>query len=278
MSASSTRAAASGSKRFALVGIKLFADGALGSRGAALLSPYRDVIQAAQGLELTSQSSARTHGEIGVHTRLSKWRCNAIGDRGVRNVIDAYEAAGCTGACAFSRRASAKGIFARRFAALAKKVLHVDCLDAADACNVRHGVGRSATRRRANGRRVCVGRSCFLDAGLVLTFGSDAPVEDLNPLFGFYASITRRDAAGQPAQGWRADQKLDFSETVLAYTRAPAFAVFEETKRGAILPGRLADLTIFDRDLRAAAPAELRAAHVLYTIVDGIIEYDRDAK
>ena len=115
----------------------------------------------------------------------------------------------------------------------------------------------------------------FVDAGVPLAFGSDFPVEIVNPFWGIYAAITRQDAEGQPAGGWHPEQRLTLEETLRGFTAGSAIAAFAEDRLGILKPGFRADLTIVDRDLFRVTPAELLAAHVVMTIVDGDVAYDR---
>lgn len=122
------------------------------------------------------------------------------------------------------------------------------------------------------------------DAGAVLVFGSDSPGTNaaryyLSPVYGLYAAVSRQTLGGEPAEGWYPDQRLTIEEAIDAYTRAPAWASFEEDSKGTLTPGKLADIAVFDTDLVAAGkrdPAELLEARVLYTIVGGDIVYQAE--
>lgn len=117
------------------------------------------------------------------------------------------------------------------------------------------------------------------DAGAVLVFGSDSPGTNaaryyLSPVYGLYAAVSRQTLGGEPAGGWFPDQRLTIEEAIDAYTRAPAWASFEEDSKGTLTPGKLADIAVFDTDLVAAGrsePAKLLEARVVYTIVGGRI-------
>ncbi len=121
------------------------------------------------------------------------------------------------------------------------------------------------------------------DAGAVLIFGSDSPGTNaaryyLSPVYGLYAAVSRQTLKGDPAGGWFPEQRLSIEEAMEAYTKAPAWASFEEDRKGMLKPGMLADISVFDTDLIEAghnAPARLLEARVLYTIVDGKIVYRR---
>ena len=114
----------------------------------------------------------------------------------------------------------------------------------------------------------------LLDTGAVLAFGSDFPVESVDPLAGVYAAVTRRDASGEPAGGWLPGQCLGSGEAVRAFTWGAAFSAFDEGDAGAIVVGRRGDLTVLDRDITTSSPAEILRAGVLYTVVRGAVVYE----
>ena len=105
--------------------------------------------------------------------------------------------------------------------------------------------------------------------GSALAAGSDFPVDPESPLTGLQAAVTRSDAAGRPAGGWRPEQRLSLEEAVRAYTAGAAYAAFEEGDGGVIRPGARADLTILEEDLRTIPPERIGAARVLATVVGG---------
>jgi len=115
----------------------------------------------------------------------------------------------------------------------------------------------------------------LLDAGARLAFGTDYPVEPIDPFRGLYASVTREFAAGGPEGGWIPAEKITIEEAITAYTRDAAYAEFEDRRKGTLAPGMFGDVVVLDRDLTAAAPAELLKAKVLFTIVDGRVLYER---
>ena len=112
----------------------------------------------------------------------------------------------------------------------------------------------------------------MLNKGIPLAAGSDFPVEDVPPLLGIYAAVTRQDAKGEPPGGWFPKQKLTLDEAIAAFTTGAAYAEFAEDKRGMIAVGRLADITVFDRAL--AADKTLLETKVALTIVGGKIEHE----
>jgi predicted amidohydrolase YtcJ len=116
----------------------------------------------------------------------------------------------------------------------------------------------------------------LLKAGAVLAGGSDAPIEPLGPLAGVYAAVTRQDAAGNPAGGFRREERLTVREALDLYTRGAAYAAFEEGERGSLRPGALADLVVLSADPLRAAPKELLEITVDYTILDGAVVCARE--
>jgi predicted amidohydrolase YtcJ len=120
------------------------------------------------------------------------------------------------------------------------------------------------------------------EAGAVLIFGSDSPGTNaaryyLSPVYGLYAAVTRQTLSGEPKEGWFPDQRLTIEEALEAYTKGPAWASFEESLKGTLTPGKLADVAVFDRNLIEVAktrPAELLKARVRYTITGGKVVYD----
>jgi predicted amidohydrolase YtcJ len=112
------------------------------------------------------------------------------------------------------------------------------------------------------------------ETGVVLPAGSDAPVEDVSPLLGIYAAVTRQDLQGQPAAGWAPEQRLTRSEALRAFTSWAAYASFTEADLGSLEVGKLADFTVLDRDLMRIAPPEIPATGVLLTVVGGDVVHE----
>ena len=109
----------------------------------------------------------------------------------------------------------------------------------------------------------------FLDAKVPLAFGSDFPVEIVNPFWGIYAAITRQDAEGKPPGGWHPDQRLSLEEALRGFTAGSAYAAFAEDRLGMLRTGMQADLTMVDRDLFRASSRELLKSRVVMTIIAG---------
>ncbi|HVG23704.1 MAG TPA: amidohydrolase [Thermoanaerobaculia bacterium] len=253
--------------RLTVRSVKLYADGALGSRGAALLAPYSDdagnvglMLAKPEHIEDVARRGRAAGFQINTH---------AIGDRGVRNVIDSYSRAGV----------GAKDRF---------RVEHLQVIAPDDVATlVQHGIIASMqpthatsdmpwAEARLGPERVkgAYAWRTVLNAGGRLALGSDFPVEDVNPFFGIYSAVTRQDQEGQPAGGWYPSQRLTLAEAIRGFTADAAFAAFEEKSRGTIEPGKVADFTIVEGDLYAMPVSELHKTTVRATVVGGAIVYD----
>jgi len=253
--------------RLTIRSVKLYADGALGSRGAALLAPYSDDPNNS-GLMLATPEHLL---DVAKRGRAAGFQINthAIGDRGVRNVIDAYAGSGVT----------AKDRF---------RVEHLQVIAPDDVPRlVNHGIIASMqpthatsdmywAEKRLGPQRVrgAYAWRTVLNAGGRLALGSDFPVEDVNPMFGIYAAVTRQDQKGWPEGGWYPSERLTLGEAVRGFTLDAAYARFEEKSRGTIEPGKLADFTILEGNLFATPASDLYKAKARYTIVGGEVVYD----
>jgi predicted amidohydrolase YtcJ len=115
----------------------------------------------------------------------------------------------------------------------------------------------------------------FLDQGVRLPAGRDAPVESIEVVPGLYAAVTRQDAKGWPEGGWHARERVSAEEALRMFSADVAWAAFEEADRGAIAPGKRADFTVLSRDPTAVPPAEILKTKVLMTVVGGRVVVDR---
>jgi hypothetical protein len=245
-----------GTARFVLRGVKLFADGALGSRGAALLAPYDDDPRNS-GLALARPDELR-RGAVMAASRGFQLAVHAIGDRANREVLDAFEAAGARGRDLRFRVEHAQVVSPAdipRFAALGV----IASMQPTHATSDMPWAGARLGPERLRGAYAW--RS-ILATGARVAFGSDFPVEEASPLLGLYAAVTRQDAAGNPPGGFLPEQRLTLEEALHAFTVEPAWAAFAEKHRGTLAPGMVADVTVFDRALTGdrgllAAKAEL---------------------
>ena len=253
--------------RLTVRAIKMYADGALGSRGAALLAPYSDE-PGNTGLLVTRPAHIL---EVARRARAAGFQVNthAIGDRGVRNVLDAYEQAGVTSADRF-RIEHLQVVAPSDFTRLAQHGI----IASMQPTHATSDMGWAQDRLGADRIRGAYAWRTVLESGARLALGSDFPIEDVNPFFGIYSAVTRQDQSGQPAGGWYPSQKLTLAEAIRGFTSDAAYAAFEEGTRGTIEPGKLADFTIVEGDLYAMPQSELFRAKVRYTMVGGEIVYE----
>lgn len=252
--------------RLTVRSVKLYADGALGSRGAALLAPYSDD-PGNSGLMLAPPAHLE---DVARRARAAKFQVNAhaIGDRGVRNVLNAYAAAGVGPADRY-RVEHLQVIALDDVAGLVQRGI-IASMQPTHATSDMYWAEARVGPERVKGAYAW---RTILNAGGRLALGSDFPVEDVNPFFGIYAAVTRQDQKGWPPGGWYPSEKLTLAEAIRGFTLDAAFAAFEETSRGTIEPGKLADLTIVEGDLYAMPESELHRAKVRYTVVDGKVVY-----
>lgn len=261
--------------RLTVRGIKLYMDGALGSRGAALLAPYSDSPQS-QGLlvnepvEILRIARAALRSGIQIET-------HAIGDRGNRLVLDAYEKAFA------SVPVSQRPVAEPRF-----RIEHAQVLTPSDiprfaklgviaSMQTSHAISDMFFAPSRLGPERIKGAYAWrslLDAGAIITGSSDAPVEQGDPIIEFYAAVTRRTLDGYAGPDWGLDQRLTRDEALRILTYWPAYAAFQEKERGTIEAGKLADFTVLSTDIMQVPDAEIPKARVEYTIIGGDVVFD----
>lgn len=251
--------------------IKLYADGALGSRGASLLDPYADDAKNVGLLKSTPDhlrdvsTRALKHGfQVATH---------AIGDRGNRVALDAYEAA-----------LKAVPVVDHRF-----RIEHVQVLDHADVPRfAKLGVIPSmqavhqtsdmywAPNRLGYARTLgAYAWRSLLNTGVIIPNGSDFPVERVNPLFSFHAAVSRQDDDNWPPNGWFPEQRMTREEALESITIWPAYAAFQEQLMGSLAPGKLADFVILDRDIMTVPESDILGTHVRATYIAGRAVFER---
>jgi predicted amidohydrolase YtcJ len=257
--------------RLVVRAIKMYADGALGSRGAALLAPYADA-PATSGLVRPEMEQVGPVLARAAKNGVQVWT-HAIGDRGNRLVLDAYGRA--------FEQVPAKE--PRRW-----RIEHAQIIDAADlprfaklgviaSMQPSHAIGdlHFAPARLGSDRLGgAYAWKSLLASGAVVSAGSDAPVEVGDPRIEFYAAVSRRDLAGFQGANWHPEQALTRPQALAALTRAPAYAAFEEKERGTIEVGKFADLTVLDRDPLQVPIADTLKAKIEMTVIDGEIVYE----
>ncbi len=264
-----------GSDFLTIRSIKLFGDGALGSRGAWLLEEYEDM------------HGAHGHSTMPVQDILDISRkainygfqvcTHAIGDRANRETLDQYE-------LAFSE--TAKPSDAYRFRIEHAQHLHPDdiprfgkmgVLPAMQAIHMSSdrpwAIDRLGERRIAEGAYVW---QELLKTGAIIINGTDAPVEPIDPLACFYASVTRKTLKGQPPGGYEPMQKMTRQQALKSYTLDAAFGAFEEDIKGSVVAGKYADFTILSRDIMTIPEEEILQTKVVMTIVNGEIVFSDD--
>ncbi len=258
--------------RFELRAIKLFIDGAMGSRGALLFEPYHDDPRN-RGLLLIDPKLLEA---IATHGLRNGWQIctHAIGDKGNALVLDAYAAARKAVPEARDPRLRiehAQVVRKQDVARFAELGVIASMQPSHASDDLRWADARLGPDRVAG----AYAWRWFVQAGVKLAHGSDFPVEIVNPFWGIYAGITRQEANGNPKGGWHPEQKLTLEETLRGFTAGAAYAGFAEDRLGVLKPGYRADLTIVDRDLFEADAASVLGSKVMMTVVDGTVAFER---
>lgn len=250
--------------------IKLYADGALGSRGAALWQPYTDD-KSNSGLMMTTREDIERVARQAVEHGFQVCT-HAIGDRANRTVLDAY-------AAALGGRKNDK-----RFRVEHAQVISLpDFQMFADNSVIASMQSTHATSdmrwidQRIGPDRVAGAYAWqrFLKLGVPVANGSDFPVEEPNPMLGLYAAITRQDVTGQPPGGWTPDQRMSRAEALKSWTLTGAYAAFEEKTKGSLEVGKLADFVILDHDVMTAPVLDIVKTKVRMTVLGGKVVYEQ---
>jgi predicted amidohydrolase YtcJ len=252
--------------RLTVRSIKVYADGALGSRGAALLAPYSDD-PGNSGLILADTSHI---ADVAKRAIAAGFQVNthAIGDRGVQNVIDGYEQAGVSPEKRF-RIEHFQVVAPRDF----RRIASDGIIASMQPTHATSDMDWAETRVGAQRIRGAYAWRTVLKSGARLALGSDFPVEAVNPWFGIYSAVTRQDQKGNPRGGWYPEQRLTLPEAIRGFTADAAYAAFEEGTRGTIEPGKFADFTIVEGDVYSTRASELWKTKVRMTVVGGEIVY-----
>jgi predicted amidohydrolase YtcJ len=250
--------------------LKGFVDGSLGSHTAAFHEPFTDTptdrgffVNTPENLYAWISGADKAGLHVAVH---------AIGDRANATLLDIFDRVG-----------RENGPRDRRF-----RIEHAQHLAPPDIPRLAalgviasmqpyHAIddGRWAARVIGPERiKTTYAFRSLLDAKAALAFGSDWFVAPPTPLEGIYAAVTRRTIDDRNPSGWVPEQKISVEEALVAYTRAGAYASFEEKEKGTIAPGMLADITVIDRDLREIPPEQIRDARIVRTMVNGRSVYE----
>ena len=249
--------------------LKRSIDGALGSRGAWLLEPYSDSPNSS-GLETASVESVTRMAELG--SRHGFQVCvHAIGDRANREVLDIFEKVWGSqrdGSALRWRIEHAQHIHPDDIPRFGKLGVIASMQGVHCTSDAPYVIPRLGQERAEQGAYVW---QSLMRSGAVVTNGTDAPVEDVDPIASFYATVTRKTKNGE---AFFPDQAMSRMEALKSYTIACAYAAFEEDIKGTLTPGKLADIVVLSKDILTVPEEELREAKVLYTIVDGKVVYE----
>jgi predicted amidohydrolase YtcJ len=254
-----------GHDMYALRAVKLYADGALGSRGAALLAPYTDdphshglLFHSNREIDAMIAKAMKKGYQVNVH---------AIGDAGNRQILDTF----------------AKEIPAHHGQALRHRIEHAQVVAPADIPRFKsigiipsmqptHATSdKNMAEQRIGPERIkgAYAWRTFLAQGSRIACGSDFPVEAPNPFFGIHAAVTRQDAAGNPIAGWYPEQEMSLKEAFRCFTLDAAYAGHQEKTLGSLEAGKYADFIVIDRDLFKISPYDIHDIAVLETWVGG---------
>jgi predicted amidohydrolase YtcJ len=248
--------------------IKLYADGALGSRGAALWQDYSDekgntglLMTTKEAIEQVARDAAAKGFQVCTH---------AIGDRANRIVLDAYAAA-LGGRNDKRFRVEHAQVISLPDFKLFEDYSVIASIQATHATSDMRWIAQRIGPDRVAGAYAW---QRFLKLGVPVANGSDFPVEEPNPMLGLYASVTRQDLKGQPPGGWTPEQRMSRAEALHSFTLGAAYAAFEEKTKGTIEPGKLADFIVLDRDVMTVEASRIPTAKVRMTVLGGRIVHE----
>ncbi len=252
--------------------LKGFIDGTLGSGTMLVFKPFEDepdktglAMMSYEELERRIIAADKMGFQVGIH---------AIGPKANRWILNAFEKSQEVNGKRDSRHRSEHA-----------QILTLDDIPRFAKLGViasmqpTHCITDKRFAEKRIGLERCKGAYAWrrlLDVGARIAFGTDYSVEPLDPLEGLYASVTRKDRAGEPGPGWFPDQKLTMEEAIKLYTLGSAYAEFMEDRKGMIKKGYLGDMVIYDKDLMKIPPEEIMNALVDYTIVGGKVVYKRE--
>jgi predicted amidohydrolase YtcJ len=256
--------------------IKVVSDGALGSRGAALLAPYSDAADTSGFLTVKTEDlrpmlvEALKQG-IQVET-------HAIGDKANRFILDEYETA-----------LNSVPESERKVASPRWRVEHAQIVNPVDiprfvklgiipSMQPSHAIGDlffAPSRLGVERLRGAYAWESFIKSGVIVPGGSDAPVERGEPMIEFYAAVARKDQKGFSTDGWHPEEAVTREQALKMFTIWPAYAAFEEKLRGTIEPGKLADLTILSADIMKIPELEILKTSCVMTVINGEIVFQR---
>ena len=249
--------------------IKLVADGALGSRGAALLEPYSDdpgntglITTPPERIKSVAVRALKAGFQVNVH---------AIGDRANRIVLDQFEAA-------LREVPTADHRFRIEHAQILRyqdmpRFAELDVIPSMQGSHQTSDMYWAPNRLGPARLGGAYAWRSLLNTGVVIPNGSDFPVEAVNPLISFHSFFTRQDADNFPPGGWMPEQRTTRQEALLSITLWPAYAGFMENESGSLTAGKYADFVVLDRDIMSVAPEEVLGTRVLMTVLGGKTVY-----
>ena len=258
--------------RMQIRGVKLYADGALGSRGAALVEPYRDdpgniglLVTPGDHMAEVAQRAKATGFQVAVH---------GIGDRGNLVALDALERA--LGGPHPELRWRLEHAQVLRLQDI-ERLARIGIIASMQPTHATSDMGWAEDRIGPVRIAGAYAWRKVLAAGGRLALGSDFPVESIDPRLGLYAAVTRQDLAGLPAGGWHPEERLTRQEALRGFTLDAAYSLFWEQEIGSLEVGKRADLVVYAKDPMRVPDAELAAVPIDLTLVDGRTVYQRSA-
>lgn len=259
---------------FTVRGIKVVMDGALGSRGAALLAPYSDDPRTV-GLITTDTTALKTMLTAALRNGIQV-ETHAIGDRGNRLTLDFYERA------MQEVPVDQRKVKEPRWRDEHSQIVHPGDIPRFKELGViasmqpSHAIGDlyfAPARLGMDRLQGAYSWATMIKLGVPVAGGSDAPVERGEPMIEFYAAVARKDLEGRSGEGWHPEEKVTRAQALKMFTLWPAFAAFEEDQRGTLEAGKLADLTILNQDIMTIPEALIPKTKNLMTVVNGEIVY-----
>jgi len=247
--------------------VKIYFDGAMGSRGAALLEPYADDPKNI-GLNLTDEKKI-TEKVNQFNAAGFQVAIHCIGDRANRLVLDIFEESGNQNAR--NRIEHAQIIHSddlHRFFDLGV----IPSMQATHCTSDMYWIDERLGDKRLH---EAYAWQSLLQTGSIIPGGSDAPVEIPNPLLGIHAAVTRQDTSGWPAEGWQSNERMTIDQALASITSWSAYSMFAESYLGKIKPGFMADFTVLSQDLSTIDPEQIPSVNVHFTIVRGKVVYKR---
>ena len=257
-----------GNDYFRLGPVKLLTDGSLGARTAALNQPYSDD-PAANGILLYAQDELNELVDI-AHNNDMQLFLHAIGDRAIASSITALGKALTGNPRPHRHRINH---FQVGSIELFNKAHALELLADIQPVFVSSDWEMAQSRLGKHRTSQSYAWKTMQDKGISLAGGSDSPVEDFNPLKGICAAVCRKDMSGNPRQGWHSEQNLSVMDALRMFTLGSAYASFDETRKGTLTPGKLADMVVLSEDPFKIPPEEIKNIKILMTFVGGDLRY-----